>query len=112
MFSERALTWLSGDLELLHVWMRRTSRLILALSSFSLTVSSGGLFSGSRMASTRIGAISAVDGSAASQKMQLLAEIQLQPLRDGHRASNLPNITASILWSEKPALIYVVRRPG
>jgi len=44
--------------------------------------------------------------------MEQLNQISLTPVRKGKIVSDEPVINAGQLWTDKPALVYVVRRPG
>jgi hypothetical protein len=57
------------------------------------------------VASTR--RISSMEGLEAAQK---LSEIKLAPVQNGAIVGE--QINAGSLWSDGPALVYVVRRPG
>lgn len=47
-----------------------------------------------------------------STAMEHLSSISLTPVKDGKILSDQPIITANQLWHDRPAMVYVVRRPG
>lgn len=45
------------------------------------------------------------------QELDVLKAVELKPVAGGKLLTH-PPVTAESLWTERPALIYVVRRPG
>ncbi|RYH06653.1 hypothetical protein EON65_42595 [archaeon] len=69
-------------------------------------------FGPSRMASFSASASASSEVCLGLQQAQLLYDITLQPVAEGRLLSGQPNLASQDLWADKPALIYVVRRPG
>lgn len=51
-------------------------------------------------------------GFCSGPEMEALNSIRLTPVANGKILTDHPVINAGQLWSERPALVYVVRRPG
>lgn len=47
-----------------------------------------------------------------NSSLKALANVVLTPVVRGKLDTSVPPITAQELWSEKPVLIYAIRRPG